>query len=288
MRAVAVRSAGRQLGLVGLVSASVALLATGVSANPFVHLAHSGNITANWTRLSNVYSNNKAYALVFITPNWNPRGVGGVYNRHVTGVWYDGRQWAIYNQGRAPMTNGAAFNVVVANPSSGAFVHRAGGGNTIANWTVIDHPQANGNPYARLLVTANWNPNGVGGVYNNHPIGVWYDGRRWAIYNEDRAPMPSGAAFNVAVLAGNSFIHRAHAANTRVNWTDISHSSTNGDPNAIVFVTANWNPNGVGGVYNNHPVGVWYDHGQAQWAVFNQDLARMPLGASFNTVRLYP
>ena len=56
---------------------------------------------------------------------------------------------------------------------------------------------------------------------------------------------------------------------------------TNGNPNAIVVVTPNWNPGGVCPcVYNNHPIGVWYTG--SQWAIFNQDIAAMPVNASFN------
>jgi hypothetical protein len=39
------------------------------------------------------------------------------------------------------------------------------------------------------------------GVYNDHPVGVLYDedSEKWAVRNLDGAPMPAGAAFNVAV-----------------------------------------------------------------------------------------
>jgi hypothetical protein len=39
----------------------------------------------------------------------------------------------------------------------------------------------------------------VTGVYNPHPIGVYYDNgmQKWAIYNDDEAPMQTGIAFNV-------------------------------------------------------------------------------------------
>jgi hypothetical protein len=43
---------------------------------------------------------------------------------------------------------------------------------------------------------------------------------------------------------GAVFIHRATAANTLGNWTDISNPLCDGDSNAIVFVTQNWNPGG--------------------------------------------
>jgi len=87
------------------------------------------------------------------------------------------------------------------DPSGSAFVHRATPENVSDNSTYIDDPRANGHPDALLSVTQNWNPGGDGGTYNAHPIGVWYDAvaEKWAIANEDRAPMPEGASFNVVV-----------------------------------------------------------------------------------------
>jgi hypothetical protein len=88
-----------------------------------------------------------------------------------------------------------------ANPSGLVFVHRATPENVSDNSTYIDDPRTNGHPDAVLSVTQNWNPGGLGGTYNAHPIGVWYDvvAEKWAIANEDRAAMPDGAAFNVVV-----------------------------------------------------------------------------------------
>ena len=55
-----------------------------------------------------------------------------------------------------------------------------------------------------MSVTQNWNPGGGRGVYNDHPVGVFYDkkAQQWAVYNLDGAPMPDGAAFNIAVSEG--------------------------------------------------------------------------------------
>jgi len=64
---------------------------------------------------------------------------------------------------------------------------------------VIDHLLANGNPRALLFVTPNWNPPGSGGVYNNHSIGVWFNGSRWEVFNQDFSPIPNGASFNISV-----------------------------------------------------------------------------------------
>ncbi len=99
------------------------------------------------------------------------------------------------NQGE-PAPDEVAFDAV--------FVHRATPENITFNSTYLDNPLTNGDPDVILYATQNWNPGGSGGTYNNHPIGVWYDGsrERWAIFNQDREKMPDGAAFNVAVLEG--------------------------------------------------------------------------------------
>jgi hypothetical protein len=87
-----------------------------------------------------------------------------------------------------------------AEPVGSMFVHRATSESISANSTYLDDGSINGNPDAILSVTQNWNPEGDG-VYNDHHVGVWYDAtvERWAIFNEDRAAMPVGAAFNVVV-----------------------------------------------------------------------------------------
>ena len=83
------------------------------------------------------------------------------------------------------------------------FVHRATAENVSENNTYLDSGVINDNPDAILYVTPNWNPGGEGSTYNDHATGVWFDAerQRWAIFNQDREPMPEGAAFNVAVLA---------------------------------------------------------------------------------------
>ena len=86
-------------------------------------------------------------------------------------------------------------------PASESFVHRAELANTEGNATYLDDPLTNGKAGAVVSVTQNWNLGGGRGVYNDHPVGVLYDEDvgKWFVYNEDGAPMPDGAAFNVAV-----------------------------------------------------------------------------------------
>ncbi len=256
----------------------------------FTHTATAANITTNWTEIDHPLTNNNPNAMVHVTQNWNPGGVGNTYNAHPIGVWYRSstNRWAIFNQDREAMPEGAGFNVGIVPSDLGAFVHTATSANIVSNWTHIDHLLANNNPDAMLLVTQNWNPGGASTMYNDHPIGVWYNrsASRWAVFNQDRDSMPEGASFNVLIVTTDSgaFVHTATAANISANWSYIDHPLANGNPNAMVHVTQNWNPGGAGGMYNDHPVGVWYHSAAQKWAVFNQDREAMPEGAAFNVV----
>jgi hypothetical protein len=256
-----------------------------------IHVATAGNISGNSTYLDLAYSNGNPWRVVQVTPVWNPGGSGGVYNNHPIGVWYDtGRgRWAVFNQDLARMPTGAAFFVADSPATSNVYVHRATAGNIVSNWTYLDNALLNGVPGAQLYVTPVWNPGGSGGVYNNHPIGVWYDtGRgRWAVFNQDLAHMPTGAAFNIVALPPNyGYVARATAANVIDNSTYLDLPIYPSVNDMYLWVTPVWNPGGSGGVYNNHPIGVWYDTWRGKWAIFNQDLARMPTGAAFN-VRVF-
>ena len=255
----------------------------------FVHKATSANSTGHVTDIDHPLSNNDPNAIVFITPNWNPGGVGGTYNNHNIGVYYEGspiNKWSIFNQDIATMPNDAAFNVLIPHPDASVFVHKATTANTSGHITTIDYPLTNNKPNAILLVTPNWNPGNVGGTYNNHPIGVYYTGGKWTIFNQDFAAMPPNAAFNVIVPRPGPgeavFVHQASAVNTASHVTYIDHPLTNGNPTALVLVTPNWNPGGGGGTYNNHPIGVYYDTIHNKWAIFNQDIASIQIGAAFN------
>ncbi len=165
------------------------------------------------------------------------------------------------------------------------FIHRSAPRNIVDNSTYIDNPLTNKNPDTVLLVTQVWEPDGDG-VNNAHEIGVWYDanrGGKWAIYNQDLAPMPDGAVFNVVVLMeSEKLVHRANAGNTSAYSTYIDNPLTNDSPNVALSITQDWNPGGGDGTYNDHPIGARYDVQRGKWTVFNRDLADIPKGAAFN------
>ena len=167
----------------------------------FVHRATDENSRGDYTYISDPSIDGDANAVVLVVPSPD-RGGGASYDHNI-GVWYefpDKKKWAIFNQDRAAVPAGSTFEIVVPRgPDS--FVHHAGRLNTAGNRTYLDDPLTNGHPDAVVSVTQNWNPGGGRGVYNNHPVGVLYDEDKdkWAVYNRDGAPVPDGAAFNVAV-----------------------------------------------------------------------------------------
>jgi len=86
------------------------------SDSAFVHRATPENVSDNSTYIDDPRANGHPDALLSVTQNWNPGGDGGTYNAHPVGVWYDAvaEKWAIANEDRAAMPEGAAFNVVVS------------------------------------------------------------------------------------------------------------------------------------------------------------------------------
>jgi len=254
----------------------------------FVHTTTAGNRVNDYTMIDNALTNGHPNAIVFATQNYNPGGAGGMDDNHNIGMWYTGSQWAIFNQDSVTMPVNAAFNVLVPNPDASVLVHKTTAANTFGDETIIDYPLANGNPDAILFVTQNFNPGGVGGQGDDHPIGVFYSGSQWRIFNQDGVAIPVGAAFNVAVHTGapgvDVFVHHAATGvNIAGHITYIDNPLTNNNPNAIIIVTPNYNPGGVGGTTDNHPIGVVYVGSPVfKWGIFNQDHLPMPDGAAFN------
>jgi hypothetical protein len=268
---------------------------SGCCAVIYRHVATAANTTANWTELDNKDTNNNPNAFVIVTPN-RSGSPSHVVDNHPVGVWYDGMlgKWAIFNQDKAAMPIGAAFNVyaiqqyISGGNQSVAILLTASASNSKGNWTYIDSPVTNNNPNAFVNATLVWNPGGKGGVYDAHPLGAWYDAsaKKWAIFNEGSMdPIPNGASFNLLLdtpIVSGVFLHTATAANTSGNHTSIDNAATNNSPSAIVFALPNFNPPGQSGTYESHNLGVFYANGK--WAIFNEDNAAMSTGVSFDVL----
>jgi hypothetical protein len=166
------------------------------------------------------------------------------------------------------------------------FVHRATDANSRGDFTYLDHSSINGDPDAVVLAEPSPGQGGHGGAPYGHNIGVWYEPtkKKWVVFNQDLAPVPTGSAFAVVVPpTDRGFVHRAAQENTVGRATYIDNPLLNGEPDAGVSVIHYWNPGGGVGVYpNDHPVGALYDEDVEKWFVYNEDAARMPEGAAFN------
>jgi hypothetical protein len=220
-------------------------------------------------------------AAYFVSPSYEDRMAN---DRPVSPVHAPDDEGAPSAPGAAA-SDGTTLDLIRSRSIEASFVQRATPQNILLNSTYIDDPSTNGDPNAFIL--AKKAPEPRGDAENSaHQIGVWYDARRggrWAIFNEHRAPMAVGATFEVMVLKGSDrVVHRATLQNTVGNTTYIDDPLTNGNPDAVLTVTQNWNPGGEGSTYNDHPVGTRYDADEKQWVIFNRDLVPMPYGAAFN------
>jgi hypothetical protein len=84
-------------------------------------------------------------------------------------------------------------------------------------------------------------------------------------------------------LLDAAFVHHATPENITDHWTYIDHPLINNKPNAVLYVTPNWNPHGEKHtIHTPHPIGVWYDGNRGRWSIFNEDEAAMAVGAHFN------
>lgn len=160
----------------------------GATTNTFEHeVTAAGN---NYTTINNSGLDGASLRILQVTQHYT-----GTYNDHPPGVWYGFGKWHISNFDLVNIPNGANYNVYYQEPSKSAWEHVASAANITANWTVLDNPIINDVPCAQVHVTQSASQ----GVFNAHPIGVWYSGGHWNIYNQDLATMPVDAAFHVVV-----------------------------------------------------------------------------------------
>ena len=173
-----------------------------------------------------------------------------------------------------------------SNANYTVFTHTATDANSRDYYTYISDPAIDGSPNFVVLVVPSTDRRNDGDASYDHNIGVWYEGaneKKWAIFNQDRAAIPAGATFEVIVPpASETFVHYAKLDNTEGNSTYLDNPLTNGEPDAVLTVTQNWNPGSSRGVYNDNPLGVLYDADIRKWAICNRGGEPMPDGAAFN------
>ena len=168
----------------------------------FTHTATSNTISGNTSVLDDNSLNGNAAGTLIATPNYN---IGlalasGVDYNHAFGAYYPAPDWDLFNQDHTnPMPLGAHFDVLVPAPGGGSFVHVTNASNVGGVGTTVSDSSTDNLPDRIVLVTQNWTAGGSG-LYNPHPIGVFYGGdSKWHIANLDGATssMPYPVGFNV-------------------------------------------------------------------------------------------
>ena len=255
----------------------------------FIWTATSSNTAYFASAINNAATNGLPHALLFVTPNNAAGGVCGCVSDPapiaVTYGLLGGNRWSIINEDESNIPLGAQFNVLVVQaPSASVFVQHATTANTSGYTTTIDATSTNGKAGALLQVTQV--DNEASGPLNPHAIGVTYANNRAAIFNEDQSAIPIGAQFNVMVGSAKSNGGRTHLQQTLFgSGSDsvINYSGTNGNPNAVVLETPNFDTPYIGGVYDASATGVTYVGSPTdEWAVTQEDGSSMGNGPAFN------
>jgi hypothetical protein len=225
-------------------------------ASHFVWVPSSATDSADATFINNGATNGRKGDLLFVLPNLTPGGISPcpclLSPAPPVGVWFNGSQWAVFNEDESTMGTLTAFNVLVLpKATKTAFTVVAKGTARSGNHVVISAAAANNNPHALLQVTQNFGPDAV---FNPNQVGVrYYKGlRRWVIFNEDGHPMPAGAAFNVLVGStgsngGKTALVTTTTSNRAGDSVRISNPETNGNPNNFVLATQDPSPGGKAG-----------------------------------------
>jgi hypothetical protein len=274
----------------------------------------SANVSGSRLILDHAYLNGNLNAKLFVTHVYSAPGQLPMYWNHPVSGSYDTslERWTIANDDAEPMPQGIVFNVRI-DPS--AQVVRS------ANWkprfhfppiceppfedvhsVAIDHPSANWNPFATIIVTPR-SP-------HDRPIALEYVAPKWVIVNggfsrPDRSPLPLCGVYNVQVMGFSeywSFLPEANAdgldpfasnaAGVTIEENDPPSSNRNlpfwwqlGNPDEPIIVTQNLTPSQPPGQFPTvrDPGFLSYSSSKQRWQIVNEDETAVPRYASFNT-----
>lgn len=257
------------------------LIAVNAQNEFFVHKATSATIVGNATLIDHPFLNNNPGAYFVVSHAWNPPGGSNVYNNKISGLYYssDYAKWVIYNQDTTEFIPDTNFFVYIPEAGYGA-EFTVTDANSDGLYAYLDYLGTNGEPDAVVVV------NPIYTTYINRNVGLWYNGTKWALFNEDGvSTFTIGQKFMISMSGSNqvAYKHQATASNIQNNWTIIDHPLLNNNPNGKFVFTHNW---GAGGdssnvIYNKVP-GAWYDG--SRWCIYNEDLSSFAENLTFNLV----
>ncbi len=192
---------------------------------------------------------------------------------------YQSNRWAVINQDNSELPGNSEYYVYYTAPSNTAFRHTAAASNTSGHVTTLDHPLLNNSPDAKMMVTKVM-PGGNSLTANSSPVGVYYSGGRWRIFNQIISkPIGPGTEFNVII--DKSIFETTAPALSKTSGFSITPSPSS---KARVFVTQYWK-----GVYNPSEIGVssFTITGRGTvWLIENQNKSTMPANSSYFVLAL--
>jgi hypothetical protein len=178
-----------------------------------------------------------------------------------------------------------------ANSTDITFQHVTSSSNhAFVSGTVLDNPAINGNPDALILASQNFGT-GVTNRASAHQVTVAYQSvlQRWLLLNVDGAAMADGLMFNNLVIPPKRGFMLVTARNTGDDMVQIDNPDVNGNPNARLYVTHNWNPPESDNENpDDHPIGVFYSVADQHWNLYNRDLQPILAGTTFNVFYTWP
>jgi hypothetical protein len=294
-RAVAAPAA---IAIVSVLSAGMVAFPAAASADTqpshFIFAATSSNWDSSHGGylIDNGATNDNPNAILFVTPNVTPGGISTAITVDIPiAVFYDTSvsEWEIVDDSGPGYSYGAgvSFNVlVVPSSTTSAFTLTSSSSNIVGDTAFIDSDLTNNSPSAILQVTQNLNPGGGPAVFNNEVPGVWYNGSQWGVFNESEDAMTTGASFNVLIgtsssAGGKAATLKATASNREGDGVEFNNVTTNGDSNAFVLDTPNYDPKGAGHTIDASPIS-----NVAYWGtgiqVLNGDATTMANHEAFN------
>jgi hypothetical protein len=120
-------------------------------------------------------------------------------------------------------------------------------------------------------------------------VGIWTR-RLWLLTAASTISLCTVAvpAASATVTVTSHFIWTATSSNTIAGFaTEINNAATNGNPNAILFVTPVYDSGGVCGcVTMTDPIGVYYLGGDGKWGIIDSVISpgNIPPGTEFNVL----
>lgn len=273
----------------------------------FAHYATEENTTGAVTVLDHNEINSDRNKVVLVTMAYDQSQLSYApqYNAHNISVQYNPviQRYVIFNADGAPIVPGMRFNVLVGNDTETTRKLTVNQRSAFTDFgfqledTYFNFPNAN----EAIFLTHNHTPlAGEHNYFNGNLLTEWRPAgsaiqRPWVASRSDSLRMEAGTTFNVLqVSSGKDNAVVTHVSsdwsNVELNTLVIDHPELNGRPEAILFAQQRFAPaaNGITAQVNDHPVGVWYNHGLQKWTVFNQDLAAMPLGVGYDIAGFLP